>query len=90
METNYVVLCHKCAGLLTPANDTIQTAFSGCRCISGYVRDWQKSLTIAEAKAEAIEHHTATIKWLSQRQANGDNAKIEDTKQRIEKINGLN
>lgn len=89
METHYVVLCHKCAGLLTPANDTIQKAFGGCGCMSSYVRDWQKSLTIAEAKAEAVEHHTQSIKWLSQRQANGDDESIERTKQRIETINRL-
>ena len=90
MTTNGIVLCHKCAGLLTPANDEVKQAFGRCGCISGYIRDFQKTLTIEEAKTAAIEHAKQSIVWLKGRQANGDDKRIIEHEEQIEKIKQLN
>ena len=90
MTTDYIVLCHKCAGLLTPANDKVKQAFGGCGCISGYIRDFQKALTIEQAKTEAIDHAKQSIAWVKGRQANGDDKCIIEHEERIEKIKQLN
>jgi hypothetical protein len=49
-----VYLCHKCGGLLTRYD--ADPALYGCRCISGYIRDWQSPTPIAELRAVQLEH----------------------------------
>lgn len=47
--TATVYLCHKCAGLLSPCDNKV---FYHCRCISGYIRDWQEPTDIADVRRE--------------------------------------
>jgi hypothetical protein len=40
-----IYLCHKCEGNLEQSHPA--SAY-GCRCISGYIRDWQKPVPLNE------------------------------------------
>jgi len=51
-EMNYI-LCHKCAGVLS--GKVKNTPLNYCRCISGWIRGFEKSLTFEEAKQEQIQ-----------------------------------
>jgi len=44
-----VYVCHKCCGALTEVRlhpDWKGPVLSGCGCMSGYVREWQKPVTL--------------------------------------------
>lgn len=85
-----MILCHKCSGLLTQIdNPALQDALGGCRCMSGYVRDWQVGLTEQQAITKAIEHSEAAIRWLSSRNAKGDPERIIACQERIAKLRNL-
>jgi hypothetical protein len=49
-----VYLCHKCGGTLTSQNE--DSTLYGCDCMSGWVRDWQHPIPIAECRAIQIRH----------------------------------
>ena len=68
MKTIY--LCHKCSGLLG-STDRGQdcSALRGCRCISGWIRDWQVPVTLEEAIADQKRQKEAMAKWKAERDA---------------------
>jgi len=67
-----MILCHKCAGVLTHAPDENMTALHGCRCISGWVRGFEPTLTRREAIAmqahQALER-ALLFDWQGRNQA---------------------
>ena len=54
-----IILCHKCAGLLTP-NDTTAPLYS-CGCMSGYVREFQSAADHINPVDEQISECLARI-----------------------------
>lgn len=47
-----IILCHKCGGKLTGVK---RSDLYDCSCMSGYVREWQKPISLAEAKVKQAE-----------------------------------
>jgi hypothetical protein len=60
-----IILCHKCSGLL---QGSLPYETYGCRCISGYVRDWQTPITPVQALAEQKANLKSRLEWYDRQQ----------------------
>ena len=52
------ILCHKCSGILARRKDDNAEGLSGCGCISGWIRGFEKELTrkeVVEAQLSAAK-----------------------------------
>jgi len=47
MKDQKFILCHKCLGVLS--GETKDTPLQHCRCISGWIRGWEESVSFAQA-----------------------------------------
>jgi hypothetical protein len=80
--SNFVVLCHKCSGLLTESEE-LQTVIGGCGCISSYIRDWQTAITPEEALYECLNNDINLQKFFTRRDGK-PNEKISERVKRVE------
>lgn len=57
-----MILCHKCAGLLACDDKENVAGLRPCRCISGYVRGFEKEVTRLQAIEKQIR---AAEQWIA-------------------------
>lgn len=57
-----VLLCHKCSGVLANTDKDTNHGLNGCKCISGYVRGFQRAMSIEEAASAQVQRE---IEWIA-------------------------
>lgn len=77
-----MILCHKCSGLLTNHYRDHKELYP-CECISGYIRGFEPTVTLEQAKAEQIKATKANLELYRRQGRDEDGQHITFMKARL-------